>query len=42
MQQGNLGECGHFLLEADKNCVGNLGKEYINPKSWKAEQIDQR
>jgi len=29
-------------LEEDKNCVGNLGKEYIKPKSWKAEQIDQR
>jgi hypothetical protein len=42
MQQGNLGGCGHFLVEADKNCVVNLGKEYIKAKSWKAAQIDQR
>jgi hypothetical protein len=42
VQQGTLGGGGHFLLEADKNCVGNLGKEFIQPKTWKAEQVDQR
>jgi hypothetical protein len=36
MQQGNLGGCGYFLLETDKNCVGNIGKEYIKPKELEA------
>jgi hypothetical protein len=40
IKQRHLGGSGHGLVEADKNCVGNLGKEYWKPNSWQAEQID--